>query len=98
MTKSRQVAVPGPSQVLLDTLMGLGLYVALCILMFGSQAKAAFEAAFAGQAPQHWLAFAIIGLAFAGVFAFNAAVVRHLRRVYATEASRRRRSSQGDAT
>ncbi|MDX2308207.1 MAG: hypothetical protein NW216_08215 [Hyphomicrobium sp.] len=76
----------------LDFAAGLGLYLVAAALILGSRAVAAIDAAVLGHPPASWFAFAAIGVAFAALFAFNAAITRHVHRLYVAEAKPRRKS------
>ena len=78
----------------LDVLVGLGLFSLILLAMGGGAAPAgAGEMAVLTLAGKNWQPLALIAAMFSLFMAFNLALYRHVRRVYAEEAPRRRQSA-----
>jgi hypothetical protein len=82
-------------QFVLDMFVGLALVVvAMVVIVSGSSPAGAVETAVLTLAESRWVPLSLIAGLFSLVLAFNLALYRHVRRVYAEEASRDRRSGR----
>jgi hypothetical protein len=80
----------------LDILMGLGLFsLAMIAIVGGTSPAGAVEAAVLTLAETRWLPLALMAAMFSLFMAFNLALYRHVRRVYAEEALHQRGSGRG---
>ncbi len=80
----------------LDMAAGLGLFsFAMLVIVGGSSPAGAVESAVITLAETHWLPLGLIAAMFSLFMAANLALYRHVRRVYAEETPRRRRSTSG---
>jgi hypothetical protein len=78
----------------LDILVGLGLFSLILLAIAGGTSPAgAGEMAVLTLAGTNWQPLALIAAMFSLFMAFNLALYRHVRRVYAEEAPRRRQSA-----
>ncbi len=78
----------------LDMLVGLGLFSLTLISAVGGLSPAgAGELTVMTLAEHRWLPLALIAAMFSLFMAFNLALYRHVRRVYAAESLRHRRSA-----
>lgn len=76
----------------LDVLVGLGLFsLAFVAVAAGSSPAGAVEATVLTVAETRWLPLLLIAVAFSLFLAFNLALFRHVRRVYAQDARPRPR-------
>jgi hypothetical protein len=83
-------------QFTLDMLMGLGVFLlALILIVGGTSPASAVETAVLTLAETRWLPLTLMAAMFSLFMAFNLALYRHVRRVYAEEASHRRGSGTG---
>lgn len=80
----------------LDIAAGLGLFsFAMLVIVGGSSPAGAVEYAVLTLAETRWLPLGLIAVMFSLFMAANLALYRHVRRVYAEETPRRRRSTTG---
>ena len=80
----------------LDVAAGLAVFsFALLVIVGGSSPAGAMETAVLSLAETQWLPLALIAAMFSLFLAFNLALYRHVRRAYAVETPRRRRSTTG---
>lgn len=80
----------------LDVAAGLGLFsLAMVVIVGGSSPAGAVDTAVLALAGSNWLPLTLIAAMFSMFMAFNLALYRHVRRVYADETPRRRRSASG---
>lgn len=81
----------------LDIAAGLGLFsFAMLVIVGGSSPAGAVENAVLTLAETRWLPLGLIAVMFSLFMAANLALYRHVRRVYAEETPRRRRSTSRD--
>jgi hypothetical protein len=80
----------------IDVAAGLALFsLAMLLVVGGSSSAGAMETAVLTLAETRWLPLALIAAMFSLFMAFNLALYRHVRRVYAVSTPRRRRSTSG---
>lgn len=80
----------------LDVAAGLALFsFAMLVIVGGSSPAGAVETAVLTLAETQWLPMALIAAMFSLFLAFNLALYRHVRRVYAAQTPRRRQSKAG---
>lgn len=78
----------------IDMIVGLGLFsLALAAVVGGMSPAGAVETTALTLAETRWMPLALIATIFSLFMAFNLALYRHVRRVYAAEQSARRRSA-----
>ena len=80
-------------QFAIDMLVGLGLVtLAMVVIVGGTSPAGAMETAVLALAGSQWLPLSLIAGLFSVVLAFNLALYRHVRRVYALESLRTQQS------